>query len=237
MKPTRGAVLLLSLLIVVPSFGQRSRAVRPGGGVNVVAGIVTDVDTGRPVVQAEVTSGRTGALTNAEGRFELNLPVGQPSTITVKRSGYDTQTITVTPVAGSTIQVRLKSKSTVTLRTIDGTTYQLDLETAQFAYVTPFSGYIRTDAGNFCKTDGTPLQPDKSLIRRVTGPAVPTTGTACCTTGPVLKIDLELKSGERIPVYLIDSCVGYQMEFLGRDHTTAEWRYVKFTDVAEIVFP
>jgi hypothetical protein len=116
-------------------------------------------------------------------------------------------------------------------------TFILDIDTAQFAYLIPFSGYIRGDVGNFCKDDGTSITPDKHTIKRVIGPAVPVDNAGCCKLGPVMKAQLELKTGESFPVYFNDSCFGNEVDFLGREKSSGQYQYFRFADIAEVDFP
>jgi hypothetical protein len=101
----------------------------------------------------------------------------------------------------------------------------------------PFSGYVRDDAGKFCKGDGSEFHPNKSTIKRFIGPAVAGQNDACCKDKQTLKARIELKTGEQSDVYFADACFGYEVDFIGRDHTAGEFVYLKFTDISEIVFP
>ena len=112
-----------------------------------------------------------------------------------------------------------------------------DIDTAQFAYLIPFSGYVRSDAGNFCKDDGTSITPDKHAIKRVIGPAVPVDNSACCKIGPIFKAQVEMKTGEKFTVYFNDSCFGNEVDFLGREKSSGNYQYFKFADIAEVDFP
>ena len=69
------------------------------------------------------------------------------------------------------------------------------------------------------------------------GPAALATNAACCKLGPALAINVEMKTGEKERVLFTDSCFGYDCIFTGRDHESAQYVYVKFTDVATIDFP
>ena len=46
-----------------------------------------------------------------------------------------------------------------------------------------------------------------------------------------------MKSGERLQVTFTDSCAGYDMAIIGRDHVTAQAVSVSLADVSEIDFP
>ncbi|WP_421947184.1 mucoidy inhibitor MuiA family protein [Phaeodactylibacter xiamenensis] len=73
-----------------------------------VSGTVLDQETGEPLIGASVlVEGTTiGAVTDMEGRFELEIPAGQPALL-VSYVGYANQQVVV---MGSTVNVRLSSK-------------------------------------------------------------------------------------------------------------------------------
>lgn len=229
----------LAVVVSIPLFAAtpaKRRSVGPLPDAT-LTGTVVDDATGAPVVAADVTYADRTTTTDTQGKFTLVVPGGRPTTLSVRRSGYDPATANVTPGGTSSVTIRVKGRATVRVRTTNNTTYNLDYESAQFAYTVPFSGYAKSDAGNFCKPDGSEYKPDKSLIARVVGPATETTFSACCKIGPVRTAQLELKDGSKTQVYFVDSCFGFQVNFLGRDHVSGQFVYLDFKDVAEIVFP
>jgi len=142
----------------------------------------------------------------------------------------------VTAQIGTKVDFALTGLPSVTMRTTTGTAYVVDIGTAQFAYAMPFSSYVTNDNGNFCKPDGSEFTPSKTELRKIIGPATPTTLASCCE-GSLLTASAELKSGTTTPVFFRDSCHGTDVVFVGREKSTGLYRYVKFTDIAEIDFP
>lgn len=77
-----------------------------------ISGTVIDVDTGDPVSQATVTLSPSGlnTYTGSDGHFEfLDLDARQ-YTITVQKTGYQTNRKTVTTIAGGNLDVSLTLK-------------------------------------------------------------------------------------------------------------------------------
>lgn len=237
-RSTRIAFALLALTLAVPSFaaGGKRRAVGPSvpAVVTKLRGTVTDAANGRPVVFATVVAGELSATTDAEGKFELDVPGG--STITITRSGYTTVTRTIA-TGTATVAITMNGLPSIRLKTTTNKEYELDMDGAEFAYMVPFSGYVRSDNGKFCKPDGSDYRPNKTTIKRFIGPAVSSTNEACCKDRPILKARIELKSGEQTDVYFTDSCFGYEVDFIARDHYAGEFVFLKFNDITEIVFP
>jgi hypothetical protein len=53
----------------------------------------------------------------------------------------------------------------------------------------------------------------------------------------MLAIDVKMKNGDTERVTFADSCFGYDIDFVGRDHGSAQYVYFNFKDVALITFP
>jgi hypothetical protein len=123
----------------------------------------------------------------------------------------------------------------VTVKLTSGETHVLDLGTSQFAYYIVFSGYAGGNP-NFCKPDGSQFTPAKTDIAKVIGPAALADSPACCSRGQVMAVTVELKSGDRTQAFFNDSCFGNEVDFLGRERSTGQFVYYKFTDIAEIDF-
>lgn len=205
-----------------------------------LSGTVTDSVTGLPVVSAKVQVGTASKLTDSTGKFHLTNvnAVGGSFTVQISRSGYTTQSQTFTSGGSHTLHVRLVALPTVSVRTIDGTTYELDSDTIRFGYSIPFSGYREAEFEDFCKSDGTAVTIDRSEISRITGPATTVRFAPCCANADTVKINLTLKNGQNMDVYFVDACNGFpNIDLLGRDHRTAKAQYIPFTTIAEIVFP
>lgn len=101
------ATAMLALASVVPASAQQQ--------TGRVIGLVTDAETGQPLVGAQVTIVGTqmGMLANNDGRFLLqNIPVGQV-TVRVERIGYaiGNQTVTVTAGGTATANFQLKAQA------------------------------------------------------------------------------------------------------------------------------
>lgn len=236
-RSTRFTIALLVLTFALPSFAAgKRRAVTPAAPsvITKLQGTVTDVANGRPVVFATVTAGDVATSTDNLGKFELDVPGG--TNLTITRTGY--QSVTRLIANGTkTIAIAMTGLPTIRLKTTANRDYELDMEGAEFAYAVPFSGYVRSDAGKFCKPDGTDYRPNKTTIKRFVGPAVASTSDACCKDKSPLKARLELKSGEQTDVFFTDTCFGYEVNFIARDHFAGEFVFLKFNDIAEIVFP
>ncbi len=233
-------LVLFSLLLTssLPlAAATRRRAVQLVPGVETtVTGVVTDSSTHAVIVQAEIAAGRLKVTTDKDGKYTITLPTGKTTVLNVNRSGYEAATLSVTPSGPTTLNTSLKPTATVRVITTGGATYELDRESAQFAYALPFAGYAKSDSGNFCLADGTTYAPVAADLAKVIGPATSGTATPCCKN-PVMSITLEKKSGERVQAAFVDSCPGYEVDFIGRDHTSAQYRYLRFTEIAQIVFP
>ena len=240
----KSVVAMALVAAAVPVFAQKHRAVRhpspPGPALTVTAtGTVVDDVTGLPVAFAEVRLGSRRDVANRQGQFRiLSTTIYGAADVTATRSGYSQGKVTIsTAGAHSGLTIRMAPTPTVTLRLTSGTQHQVDFESVEFGYVPPFGSYNKSSSEDFCKTDGSPLTLEKGQIARFTGPATLESFSPCCGTGPLLKVTAQLKTGETLPLYFTDSCQGYTVDFIGRDHVTGDFVFAKFTDVAEIVFP
>ena len=240
----KSVVAMALLAAAVPVFAQKHRAVRhpspPGPALTVTAtGTVTDAVTGQPVAFAEVRLGNRRDVANRQGQFRiLTTTIYGSADITAMRSGYSQGKTTISTGGAHTgLQISMQPTPTVTLRLTSGAQHQVDFESVEFGYVPPFGSYNKSSSEEFCKTDGSALTLERGQIARFTGPATLENHSPCCTSGPLLKVTVQLKSGETMPLYFTDSCQGYTIDFIGRDHTTGDFVFAKFTDVAEIIFP
>jgi hypothetical protein len=231
-------VLIASSACAAQTSQSRRRAVTPPsvGPAIPVVGVVKDASNGLPVQLATASYGDQTAHTNANGEFTLNLPTGGPATVSIQHPAFLPFTKAVTAQAGTKVDFGLTEQPSVTIKTAAGTTYIIDIGTAQFAYAMPFSSYVPTDNANFCKPDGSEFTPNKTEFRKIVGPATPSTLAACCE-GSLLTASAEMKSGATTPVFFKDSCHGTEVDFYGREKSTGTYRFVKFTDIAEIDFP
>ena len=239
----KSVALIAVVVAAVPVFAQKHRAVRhpspPGGPLVItVTGTVLDAVTGQPVTFAEVRVGNRIDKTNRQGQFSLRqTTIYGSAPVTASRTGYTSASETVSTAGAHTLTIRIQPNPTVTLRLVSGVQHQIDFDSIEFGYVPPFGSYNKNSSDDFCRADGTQVTIDRSEIARFTGPAVLETQTACCTSGPVLRINTQLKNGTTAPLSFTDSCLGYTVDFIGRDHVTGDFVFAKFTDVAEVIFP
>lgn len=218
------------------STGLRRHTVLPVIGKSTLTGVVREQATGNPIRSAALSvSDGQRFLTGEDGRFLFTL-ASRPVTIQVERVGFLPASKTLAAGAPLSLDFALDYAPAVVVKTASGETVILDLASSKFAYVQVFSGYINADTATLCKSDGSAFRPNKSDFVRIVGPAVPAT-SACCDRGPSLKANAEMKNGDKLPVYFVDSCYGYEVDFLGIERTSGMARYFNFTDVAEISFP
>jgi hypothetical protein len=206
------------------------------GPATPVTGVVKDASNGLPIQLATATYGSQTTRTNANGEFVLNLPTGAPVTVSVQHPAFLPFQKSITPAVGGKYDFGLTGQPSVTIKTVSGTTYIVDIGSAQFAYAMPFSSYVPSDTANFCKPDGSVFTPNKTEFKRIIGPATPSTLADCCE-GSLMTANAELKSGVSTAVFFKDSCHATEVDFAGREKSTGLYRYVKFTDIAEIDFP
>jgi hypothetical protein len=261
MRTVSRAVALAAIVIAAHAFAAaKARAVRPvTEGVYTAA--VLDSASGKPVIEAEVKSGNRTVKTDARGAFSILVTTGRPIPITIHRSGYDDLTIIaslpaiptptppgviispavpptpapVPPVAGP--PVLLIPRLPVTVKMTNGQTVSLDADTIQFAYVIPFSSPATSTSASFCRVDGTAFNPERSEIARIVGPTTTITNADCCKLGPVMSVNVELRSGEKAQVFFTDSCFGYDVTIGGRERDSAQFVYLKFNEIASVEFP
>lgn len=238
-RSTLSRLLAIALVLTsVPAFAAtRRRAVAQPSSLPVVTGTVTDSVTGAPVIEAVISGGEKRVNTDEHGNFTVAVAPGVEVTITAERFGYSTVSKSVKAFGPTTLNFALAPKPSVTVKLTNGEVHKLDLETSQFAYLITFIGYAANDNANFCRPDGTSWQPLKGEFTKITGPATSTTNPTCCTLGPVLTANVEMKNGTKTAVFFVDSCYGNEVDFLGRDLTTLRFAYFRFTDIAEIDFP
>ncbi len=244
----RGAFAAAAILITLLPLGAqtvRRHAAAPPSGITVtLTGIISDATNGQPLANAQVSTagGPPSAFTGPDGKYTLKIPKNINTAVTASQFAFNSSTVPVFGREGATANFSLTPKPVVTVKLTapdanKKDTYILDIDSSQFAYLIPFSGYARSDNGNFCKDDGTSITPNKKDIKRVIGPATSATVGACCTLGPVMKATLEMKSGETLTVYFNDSCFGNEVDFLGREKSSGVYQYFRFTDIAEVDFP
>jgi hypothetical protein len=243
MRITFAVSLLVCLVAAAPATSATKRAVQQLPTM-IFSGAITDATTGHPVVAAEVRNGTEVAFTDAQGLFTLRIPAARPTVIVIHRTGYEdvsfavpppTTPAPVTPVSGPSIA--MQPRPPVVVELTSGQTVHLDADSVQFAYVLPFETPQSANNASFCRSDGTSWTPDRGDFAQITGPATSVTSSACCKLGPMLAIDVKMKNGDAEKVTFADSCFGYDIDFVGRDHESAQYVYFNFKDVALITFP
>jgi hypothetical protein len=169
------------------------------------------------------------------------LPGGTPPIITYPNApppvSQPTPQPAPAPPTTPTNAIPLQPRATVSVQLTSGQTTHLDADSVQFAYVLPFATPEGSNSASFCKSDGSAWTPDRAEFAQIAGPATSTTNSTCCKLGPLLAVDVKMKSGESARVTFADSCFGYDIDFVGRDHESAQYVYFNFKDIALIVFP
>lgn len=248
MNPTKSpswksAIAVAALVLTLPALAQKRRAVQhpshpsPAQSVT-ITGKVVDAVTGAPVVSATVRVMNASDRTDASGLFSITTTLHGTADITAERTGYHTGTQQISGAGPHVLTLRLESKPTVKLRLVDGTQKDVDLESVEFGYVPPFGSYVKSEYDDFCKPGGAQVRLDRAEFARITGPSTLESAGLCCGgSGSAQRINATLKSGEVTPLYFTDSCTGYSIDFIARDHVTGKTVYTKFSNVAEIIFP
>lgn len=225
----------------VPLFADNDRQrVAAATPTVTIRGVVRDTN-GTPVPGAYVRSGNYSSSRNngtkIDGKYSLTIPGGRPALLTVEDFAFEPITVPVTPTADTTLDFTLTAaRPTVTVKLNNGEKHILDLGTSRFAYYIVFANYARFSNANLCKTDGSSFAPHKSEFAKITGPFALVNFSPCCTRGPVVTANVEMKSGEKMQVYFNESCFGSELDFLGRERATGQYGYFKFDDIAEIEF-
>lgn len=236
--------ILITVLLSLPLFAaQKRRAVGmpdPGAGADAtvtvgLTGTVVDAASGRPVAYATITAGRgVKAYASRFGTFTLNGVPGGDVEITASRTGYNSATVRVTSGGAPEVNFRLQSRPTTTLKKADGTTIALDDDSVKFGYIVPFMNYQTATGNDFC-TEGTQERIPIAQLTRITGMGTAAPGSCCRRASQ--RVLLELRDDSLRDATFVDSCWGYSVDVIARDHDSGEVLYVPFNDVSEIVFP
>lgn len=77
-----------------------------------ISGTVIDVDNGEPIAHATVTLSPSGlnTYTGSDGQFDFTEIDAQQYTITVQKTGYESNRKTVTAPAGETVKISMTMK-------------------------------------------------------------------------------------------------------------------------------
>ncbi len=233
--------LLLALLLSLPLLAaSKMRSALPDLGAAATVsfkGTVTDAVTGLPVAYATITVGKNkSVMTTARGTFSLK-PANTPGEIdvTAGRTGYNSSTIRVTGIGAQEVNFRLQSRPAATLRKTDGTTVALDDDGVKFGYIVPFMNYQTATGNDFVMIDGTRAKIQTAQMTRITGAGTSVPSSGCPRPGA--RVLLELRDGTLQDATFLDSCYGYSVDLIARDHATGEYMFVPFAEVSEISFP
>jgi hypothetical protein len=205
-----------------------------------IKGTILDDVTGQPISAVRVSIGTRSDVSSTDGKFTAKNVTGYDFiAVEATRSGYVTKLVKVTTSGDQQLTIRLTPTPTVRVRKTDNSTIDVDFESLEFGYAVPFSGYRQYAFEEFCK-GGASVQIDRSEIRKINGPATVVHGGApCCPDKDVLKINLQLKSGETTDVYFLDSCEAgvTRIDLIARAHVQGQFQYIPFTEISEVVFP
>jgi len=240
----RSAILLAALLSLTSFAAAQER--RSGGRSDLDSGdlvkvscrgTVTDAGTGLPVVSATITaSNGIHVFSSRFGTFSLSGVVTPGDVdVTAGRTGYQSSTVRISGTGTCEMNFRLQSRPTATLRKIDGTTVALDDDSVKFGYVVPFINYQTATGNDFSMNDGTRARIPMAQIVRITGLGISEPTSSC--QRPAQRVLLELRDGTIHDATFIDSCYGYSVDLIGRDHVSGESVFVPFGEVSEIVLP
>lgn len=240
---SRISVCSLIALTAISGMAQTARrravspATAPTGPTAQILFTVKDASNAVPIASASVTYAGQTQVTNGAGQAVIGLPIGKPAVVSFTHASFEPLSQTFTGQTGATFAVTLTPKPSVTIKLKNAETHLVDIGTGQFASGGVFNSPVRSDSGNFCKDDGTDFTPDKSEFKRILGPAVPASAPQCCQFGNVMSANVEMKSGANMKVYFKDSCAGNEVYFVGREKSTGQYQYFRFTDITEIDFP
>ncbi len=197
--------------------------------------VATPTVTIRGVVRDSNGAAVAGAYVRS-GTYSSS-PGGRLILLTVEDFAFEPVTMSMTPTADTTVDFTLAtSRPSVTVKLTNGEEHVLDLGTSRFAYYIVFANYARFNSANLCKTDGSAFAPHKTEFAKIVGPFSLVNFSPCCSRGPVMTANVEMKSGEKMQVYFNESCYGSELDFLGRERSTGVYHYFKFDDIAEIEF-
>lgn len=202
-----------------------------------VNGQIVDAATKQPVAFVEVQGARDTLRADETGKFSITVPAGVPATLTFTRTGYETleQTLTISEAGNHTFE--MQPLPTATIRTTDGTTRIVDIDSIEFGYAIPFLGTRSGRSVELCRPGAADFSLDYTGINRIIGPAVTTTLGACCATGPLTGARFVLANNEEVTAYFVDSCEHPDIYIFARDHVTWRRFSVSMSEIAEVIVP
>lgn len=232
MRKLQTTLLLLVLAATIPAFA-RQRAVAIPTGLVPYTSTVVDATTGKPVIGAEVSFMANKTMTDANGSFTIPVNSGSPSTITIKRSGYDPLTVTLQPGVPPS-PIKMQAHGTITVKMKSGQTVQVDAEGAEFYFTIPLLTSMHSTVAALCN-NGTQIEVAITDFARMSN-VVRASGAACCHI-ETLWFDLQQKNGQTAHVAVSSDCLTYDTFIGGHDHTSYQVTYLKLEDIAEATFP
>jgi hypothetical protein len=235
-------VILSTMVLALPAFAGKRRAVKhpPAANLSVVniSGVVRDSVTGQPIAKARVDAGDEHDTTDAQGAFLLKkVGIAGNVAVTADRTGYAAKTIDVAAGSTQNLTISLVPEATTRITKVDGANIDVDTDSVEFGYLSGFAGYNSATFEEFCTPAGTPLVVQREQVQKFIGPAVRVSQTACCATSEVFRINVELKDGTKTDVYFDDSCSGYSVDVIARNHVSGEFVYVPFAQISQMTFP
>jgi hypothetical protein len=235
--------ILIAVLLTLPLFAQKRRSVgnpeaASGTPTTIVCqGTVTDAATGAPIPFVRLTTGKgLQGASSRNGTFAFDfVSKGSDADITATRTGFQSQTIHVSGAGPHELNFRLESRTAATLLKTDGTTLSLDDDSVKFGYIVPFMGYQTVTGSDFYMNDGTRAKIPNSQARHITRLGITEPNAYCHQPGQ--RLLLELRDDTIHDATFVDSCYGYTIDLIARDHITGDVVYMPFTEVSEIAFP
>jgi hypothetical protein len=243
LRRSLSAALLLLLIPTMPAFaaGKRRAVAHPTNPDATIqfriTGVVLDNATSAPVVAVGVQAGERTSYTDSDGRFTIHTTGPLPLQVTFTRSGYNGSSVSLSSSGDHNLTVRLNAKPTVLVKRTNGTQLNMDLESITFGYPSVFTGYVDSPSILFCRGDGSRVTVDRSEIVRILGPATVTTQSGCCSASQLLRVNVELKNGQKSDLFFVDSCFTTSIDIIGRNHQTGQYEYIRFANITEVTFP
>ncbi|HEX7707230.1 MAG TPA: hypothetical protein VF701_12295 [Thermoanaerobaculia bacterium] len=242
LRRSLSAALLLVLVFTLPAFAAgKRRAVahptNPDSNQFKITGVVLDNATSAPVVAVGVEAGERTGYTDSEGRFSIETSGTPPMQVTFARTGYNSKSVSLSSAGIHDLTVRLDAKPTVLIERSNGTQLNMDLESITFGYPSVFSGYVASQSIEFCRGDGSRVTVHRTEIAKIIGPATVTAQSGCCAATQLLRVNVELKNGQKGDLFFVDSCFTTSIDIIGRNHHTGLFEYIRFANINEVAFP
>lgn len=238
-KTTSLFLIVLFSAALADAATQRHRIVNlPTAPPVTLTGQVLDSTDGSAVVQVEVSAGpHRFTRTGTDGKFTLQMPKGLATAVTFSRTGYETLTQSLTINGAESRTFQLRPKPTARLVTTAGATHIIDADSVEFGYAIPFLGVRHNPVARMCRAGGQQFDLNRKDVKRVQGPAVSATESACCTRGPLTGATFTLAGGETVTAYFMDSCEHPHTQVFARNHKTWEQVIIDLGEVSELVMP